>query len=68
MSTLMTSRGSRKEVKNKLVAKDTAFRSGDGEEFQRAKYDARRVTARATVEYKDKLDDHFASSNTHAVW
>ena len=34
-----------KEVKNQLVAKDAAFRSGDGEEFRRAKYDARRATA-----------------------
>ena len=57
-----------KEVKNKLVAKDAAFRSGDGKEFQRAKYEARRAIARAKVEYKDKLEGQFASNNTHAVW
>ena len=50
------------------MAKDAAFRSGDGEEFQRAKYSARRATARAKAEYKDKLEDHFTSNNTHAVW
>ena len=57
-----------KKVKNKLVAKDAAFRSGDDEEFRRAKYDARRAIARAKAEYKDKLEDQFASNNTHAVW
>ena len=57
-----------KEVKNKLVAKDAAFRSGDGEEFRRAKYNTRRTIARAKMEYKDKLEDQFASNNTHAVW
>ena len=57
-----------KEVKNKLVAKGAAFRSGDGKEFRRAKYDARRANARAKAEYKDKLEDQFASNNTHAVW
>ena len=36
-----------KEVKNKLVAKDAAFRSDDDEELRRAKYDARRAIARA---------------------
>ena len=57
-----------KKVKNKLVAKDAAFRSGDDEEFRRAKYDARRAIARAKAEYKDKLEDQLASSNTHTVW
>ena len=57
-----------KKVKNQLVAKDAAFRSGDDEEFRRAKYDARRAIARAKAEYKDKLEDQFASNNTHAVW
>ena len=55
-----------KEVKNKLVAKDAAFRIGDDEEFRRAKYDARRAIARAKAKYK--LEDQFASNNTHAVW
>ena len=57
-----------KEVKNKLEAKDAAFRSGDDEEFRRAKYDARRAIARAKSEYKDKQEDQFASNSTHAVW
>ena len=56
-----------KEVKNKLVAENAGFRSGDGEEFRRAKYEARRAIARAKAEYKDKLQDQFASNNTHAV-
>ena len=46
-----------KEVKNQLVAKDAAFRSGYDEEFRMAKYDARRAIARAKAEYKDKLDN-----------
>ena len=57
-----------KKVKNKLVAKDAAFRSGDGKEFRRAKYEARRAIARAKVEYKHKLEGQFASNNTHAVF
>ena len=57
-----------KEKKKKIVAKDAAFRSGDDEEFRRAKYDARRAIVRAKTEYKDKLEDQFASNNTHAVW
>ena len=57
-----------KEVKNQLMAKDAAFRSGDDEEFRRAKYDACRAIARAKAEYKDKLEDQFASNNTNAVW
>ena len=57
-----------KKVKNKLVAKDAAFRSGDDKEFRRAKYDACRAIARAKAEYEDKLEDQFTSNNTHAVW
>ena len=57
-----------KKMKNKLVAKDAAFRSGDDEEFRRTKYDARRAIVRAKAEHKDKLEDQFASNNTHAVW
>ena len=57
-----------KEVRNKLVAKNAAFRSGDDEEFRRAKYDAHGAIARAKAEYKEKLEDQFASNNTHAVW
>ena len=41
-----------KKVKNKLVAKDAAFRSGDDEEFRRAKYDARRAIARAKADWR----------------
>ena len=43
-------------MKNQPVAKDAAFRSGDDEEFRRAKYDERRAIARTKAEYKDKLD------------
>ena len=57
-----------KEVKNKLVANDAAFRSGDCVDFWRAKYDTRRAIARAKLEYKDKLEGQFASNNTHTVW
>ena len=57
-----------KEVKNKLMANDAAFRSGDCVDFWRAKYDTRRAIARAKLEYKDKLEGQFASNNTHTVW
>ena len=50
------------------MAKNAAFRSGDDEEFRRAKYDECRAIARAKAEYKDKLEDQFSSNNTHAVW
>ena len=46
--------------------KNSAFISGNREEFQRAKYQVRKAISSA--KYKHKLENQFASNNSRSVW
>ena len=55
-----------RDIKQKLAMKNSAFISGNREEFRRAKYAVRKAISSA--KYKRKLENQFASNNNRSVW
>ncbi|KAI0224792.1 hypothetical protein LSAT2_024205 [Lamellibrachia satsuma] len=57
-----------RDIKQKLAMKNSAFISGNREDFRRAKYAVRKAISSAKYKYKRKLENQFASNNTRSVW
>ena len=57
-----------KEIKEKIIAKDVAFKSGDHTKFKIAKYDLQRCITHAKRNFKSKLEEEFKSGNSRTVW
>ena len=57
-----------RDIRQKLAMKNSAFISGDREEFRRAKYAVRKAISSAKYKHKRKLENQFASNNTRSVW
>ena len=57
-----------REIRQNLAMKNSAFISGNREEFRRTKYAVRKAISSAKYKHKRKLKKQFASNNTRSVW
>ena len=56
-----------RDIKQKLAMKNSAFISGNREQFRRAKYAVHKAISSAKYKHKCKLENQFASNNTKSV-
>ena len=57
-----------KTVRQKIVEKDSLYKSGNKPLFNKAKREAEKEMDKAKENYKQKLEEKFASGNTREVW
>lgn len=56
------------EVKTIIKAQDTAFKSGDIEEYRNARGKLRNGIKDAKHNYKQRIEDHFNKNYSHSMW
>lgn len=57
-----------KDVQLLLKARNTAFRSGDPQQYSSARANLKKDIKDAKAAYKRKIEDHFDNSDSHRAW